>query len=222
MDGVFKIDNEMLRDQVVHFQKKIQDLEDQLEDSRVNADREENAMRSRIQKYKDNEAGLRLEAADIKKEAEQSTKSEALARAKAEEAEEALRENTFALENARAEIEGLRAEIAVSFYPSMSNNIMIVFMLSSQALESDQARNSMDKARIEEASKRAATERNRHNDEVSQLKEMLEAVRASRKELQQELEVVRAESSESTHSLSILKQTVEALDSDKAEVRLCD
>ena len=99
MDGVFKIDNEMLRDQVVHFQKKIQDLEDQLEDSRVNADREENAMRSRIQKYKDNEAGLRLEAADIKKEAEQSTKSEALARAKAEEAEEALRDTTFALEN---------------------------------------------------------------------------------------------------------------------------
>ena len=50
---------------------------------------------------------------------------------------------------------------------------------------------------------------------------MLDAARASRKELQQELEVLRAESSESTHSLSILKQTVEALDSDKAEVRLC-
>lgn len=114
VDGVSKIDNEMLRDQVSHLQKKIQDLEDQLEDTRANAEREEAALRSRVQRYKESEASLRSETTEIRKEVESLTKSEAGARAKAEEAEEALRENTFALENARAEIESLRAEVAVS------------------------------------------------------------------------------------------------------------
>lgn len=114
VDGVSKIDNEMLRDQVSHLQKKIQDLEDQLEDTRANAEREEAALRSRVQRYKESEASLRSETTEIRKEVESLTKSEAVARAKAEEAEEALRENTFALENARAEIESLRAEVAVS------------------------------------------------------------------------------------------------------------
>lgn len=114
VDGVSKIDNEMLRDQVSHLQKKIQDLEDQLEDTRANAEKEEAALRSRVQRYKESEASLRAETTDIRKEVESLAKSEAIARGKAEEAEEALRENTFALENARAEIESLRAEVAVS------------------------------------------------------------------------------------------------------------
>ncbi len=40
-------------------------------------------------------------------------KSEASAKLRVEEIEEALRENTLALENARAEVEGLTSELAV-------------------------------------------------------------------------------------------------------------
>ena len=47
---------------------------------------------------------------------------------KAEEAEEALRENTLALENARAEIEGLRSEFAVS------GNILVVNCILTRCL----------------------------------------------------------------------------------------
>ena len=45
---------------------------------------------------------------------ERIVKSEAAAKLRVEEIEEALRENTLALENARAEVEGLSSELTVS------------------------------------------------------------------------------------------------------------
>ncbi|THH08437.1 hypothetical protein EW145_g2708 [Phellinidium pouzarii] len=179
-----RIDNEMLRDQIVHLQRKITDLEDLVEETRGSTEREEAAIRSRLQRHKDNEASMRIEVTE--------------ARAEAEEAGEALRENTLALENARAEIEGLRTEVA--------------------ALESLQARNSTEKARTEESSRRAALERNRHNEEVSQLKDLLEVARTARKEALQELDAIRSDSFDASSSMSSLKQMVETLDSDKAEL----
>ncbi|KAG7445442.1 uncharacterized protein BT62DRAFT_195052 [Guyanagaster necrorhizus] len=70
-----EIDNETLRDQVLHLQKKIAGLEDMVEDGRVAAEASE-----------DEERGRRGEA------------------------EEALRESMVTLEEARAELEGLRSE----------------------------------------------------------------------------------------------------------------
>ena len=57
---------------------------------------------------------MKKEITELRKEADKTLKTEAAARAKIEELEEALRENAVALENARAEIEGLRSEVAVS------------------------------------------------------------------------------------------------------------
>ena len=108
-----RIDNEMLREQVSYLQKKISGLEETLEEARNNADREEAAVNTRIQRFKEIETSLRAELTEAQKEIEKLTKSESTARVKADEAEEALRENTLALENARAEIEGLRADIDV-------------------------------------------------------------------------------------------------------------
>ena len=108
-----RIDNEMLRKQVSYLQKKISGLEETLEETRNNADREEAAVNTRIQRFKEIETSLRAELTEAQKEIEKLTKSESTARVKADEAEEALRENTLALENARAEIEGLRADIDV-------------------------------------------------------------------------------------------------------------
>lgn len=66
-----------------------------------------------MKRYKEREENMRKELTDSKKQVDQAMTSEEAARHRMEEMEEALRENTVALENARAEIEGLRNEIAV-------------------------------------------------------------------------------------------------------------
>lgn len=112
--SALEIDNESLREQVQHLQKKIGQLEDLLEDSRVTTEREEQAGRDRVMRYKEREESVRQELEASHKEVERVIKLEEAARNRVTEIEEALRENTVALENARAEIEGLRTEIAVS------------------------------------------------------------------------------------------------------------
>lgn len=108
-----KIENETLREQVTHLERKVNQLETQLECVRDNADKEEQAIRGRIVKYKDNEALLKHELLEARSEVENRKKAEAVSKARIEEVEEALRENAVALENARAEIENLRTELAV-------------------------------------------------------------------------------------------------------------
>ena len=108
-----QIDNEMLREQVVHFERKVSQLESQLDGAREAADREEQAMRVRIAKYKENDGTLRKDLSEARAEVDHRKRLEAAGKARLEELEEALRENAVALENARAEIEGLRADLAV-------------------------------------------------------------------------------------------------------------
>ena len=111
--SALEIDNEALREQVQHLIKKASTLEDQLEDARMYAEREEASVQERIALYKEREDNIRQELTESQKAVERVTKSEEAARLRIEEIEEALRENTVALENARAEIEGLRAEVSV-------------------------------------------------------------------------------------------------------------
>lgn len=109
----------MLRDQVSHLQKKLAAVEDTLEDLRAANERDEVAVHERIKRYKDREEAIRKELAERREESERVLKAEEKARDRVEEMEEALRENTVALENARAEIETLRNEIAVSIHTQM-------------------------------------------------------------------------------------------------------
>lgn len=108
-----QIENETLRDQVSHLQDKVATLEDTLEENRVNADREDGLIREKLRRAKEKEEALRQQVVDSEKEMERVVKSESTARDRVEELEEALRESAVALENAQAEIEGLRFEIAV-------------------------------------------------------------------------------------------------------------
>ncbi|THG99933.1 hypothetical protein EW026_g2495 [Hermanssonia centrifuga] len=110
--SAMEIDNEALREQVQHLHKKIASLEDALEEAHLTSEREEAAIHEKVAHYKEREESMRGELSDSEKEMERVMKSEESARLRIEEIEEALRENTVALENARAEIEGLRAEIA--------------------------------------------------------------------------------------------------------------
>ncbi|KAH9957889.1 hypothetical protein BC827DRAFT_1137068 [Russula dissimulans] len=111
LSSATQIENEALREQVVHLQKKLAIMEDMLEEVRATAERDEAMIREKIRRYKEKEDLLKQQVAECESEIARLVKSENNARARTEEVGEALRESTVALENARAEIEGLRAEI---------------------------------------------------------------------------------------------------------------
>ena len=111
-----QIDNETLREQVIHFERKVNQLEAQLDAMREQADKEEQAMRVRVAKFKENDAALKRELTEARAEVETRKRVETAGKSRLEELEEALRENAVALENARAEIEGLRAEVSVRVF----------------------------------------------------------------------------------------------------------
>ena len=61
-------------------------------------------------------------------------------------------------------------------------------------------------------------ERERHQSEVTQLKELLENAETARNDAIRELESVKSEVLASSTSLSTLEQTVESLNTEKSEV----
>ena len=120
-----QIENETLQDQVTHLQDKIRALEDMLEDARAAAEKDEVVVRERIKRYRDKEESMKQEAAEAQKEMERLIQAEEQTRQRLGEIEEAFRENHLTLENARAEIETLRGELAVS-----SSTLYIPFIIS--------------------------------------------------------------------------------------------
>ena len=108
-----QIDNETLRDQVQHLQKKSAKLEEQLEDARAALERDVSTYQEKMDRVRMEEEQRKRDLLSKSREVEQLLKSEARATSRVEEIEEALRESTVALENARGEVESLRAELAV-------------------------------------------------------------------------------------------------------------
>lgn len=114
-----EIDNESLREQVSHMQRRLGVLEDQLEDARAQVEREGEVANARVVKAKESEAAARKECAELHRDMDVLRKEDERLRIRVEELVEALRENAVTLEGARADVEGLRAEVAVrlsSFY----------------------------------------------------------------------------------------------------------
>ena len=109
-----QIDNQTLHEQVTHLQKKVSTLEEQLDDARSAQERDEQAVMTRITRFRDNEIQFRKDLSEARRQNEEISKAEAVARARVEEVTEALRESDLALEDARAEIETLRVEVSVS------------------------------------------------------------------------------------------------------------
>lgn len=130
-----QIENETLQDQVTHLQNKISTLEDMLEDARAAAEKDELVVRERIKRYKDKEESMKKEAAAAKKEMETLVRAEEQTRQRLGEIEEAFRENHLTLENARAEIETLRGELAVS-----NSTLHISFVVASNFLHPEYRR----------------------------------------------------------------------------------
>lgn len=111
-----QIDNETLREQVQHLQKKSAKLEEQLEDTRAALERDVNSYQDKISRIRQEDEQTKRDLAFKTQKVEQLLASETNARNRIDEIEEALRESTVALENARGEVEILRSEIAVSLF----------------------------------------------------------------------------------------------------------
>ncbi|KAF8444512.1 hypothetical protein L210DRAFT_3642781 [Boletus edulis BED1] len=133
--SALEIDNETLREQVQHLQKKLSMMEDTLEDARAAAEREEVSMRERIKRFKEKEESMRNELTEGRKAVEQVAKAEVLAKGRIEEVEEALRESTLALENARAEIEILRTDVTTADMSAEDVSLKVTEVARQAALE---------------------------------------------------------------------------------------
>ncbi|KAH9485329.1 Restin-like protein [Psilocybe cubensis] len=107
-----EIDNETLQEQVQYLQKKSARLEEQLEDTRAALERDMVSYQDKISRIRMEEEQHKRDLNLKEREYEQLLKSEAGARNRVEEIEEALRESTVALESARGEVEALRTEMA--------------------------------------------------------------------------------------------------------------
>ena len=72
--------------------------------------------------------------------------------------------------------------------------------------------------KLEDAARRAANERARLQDEITQLKEFLGAAKASKKVINDELGNVRLEAEASARQVQSLQANVQALEQEKADV----
>lgn len=111
-----EIDNEALRDQVKHLQNKLSLMEEEVEQTREAAEIDINTLNERIERLQAKDEERQRELADAQREMDLILTSEKAASRRLQEVEEALRESTVALENAQAEVEVLRTELAVSIF----------------------------------------------------------------------------------------------------------
>lgn len=196
-----QIDNETLRDQVHHLQRKISTMEDVIEDARAASEKEEAAFRERMRRLKEKEDAMKKELSEGRKEVERVTTSELTARNRVEEIEEALRESTVALENARAEVEALRAEIA---------NV--------DSLVGDSSEGDLS-SRVAELTHRASIDRVRSEQEISRLTDMLQELRpgVNQRDVDLESQVSTLQQQKATLEAKVLDMT-RALDDSTNEL----
>ncbi|KAJ7132877.1 hypothetical protein C8R43DRAFT_1023761 [Mycena crocata] len=185
-----EIDNETLRDQVVHLQKKVAKLEDVIEDAHATSERDEAALGERMRRLKEKEEAMKKELNEGRKEVERMIKSEASARRRVEEVEEALQESTVALEDARAEVEGLRAELA---------------NLDGLVAGNDGESGDLP-SRVAQVANRASTDRLRYTDEIAKLQDLLEEARRAETDASEEVERLRQALAAQTAEVDALKK----------------
>ncbi|KAJ7733766.1 hypothetical protein DFH07DRAFT_928669 [Mycena maculata] len=184
-----EIDNETLRDQVVHLQKKVAKLEDAIEDAHATSERDEAALADRMRRLKEKEEVMKKELNEGRKEVERMLKSEASARSRVEEVEEALQESTAALEDARAEVEGLRAELA-----------------NLDGLVAGSGEDGDLPSRVAQVANRASTDRLRFTDEIAKLQDLLEEARRGEADASEEVEKLRQALAAQTAEVDALKK----------------
>ena len=109
-----EIDNETLNAQLKHLQNKLNHLEEELDEVRAQAETDLESWKDKLGKARDAERVMVEQVKSLKVEIARLNEQAGGAKARIKEVEGALKENQLALEGARADIEGLRVEAAVS------------------------------------------------------------------------------------------------------------
>ncbi|CCA68518.1 related to 40S ribosomal protein S18-Coprinopsis cinerea [Serendipita indica DSM 11827] len=186
-----QIDNETLKEQIAHLNQRISHLEDQLEEAQVAAEREEAAVQTKLARYKEKDAQRQQELEEARRLASTTAKSESSARTRIEELEAALRENTIALEDARAEIESLRTDLT---------NLENSTEPSERPLEPV---NTDHTAAVE----------------AKHLKALLDASKLETQATAEQLAASKAQAEESARLVKDLRELIESLEKEKAEMQ---
>ncbi|KAF8973365.1 hypothetical protein BDZ97DRAFT_1780925 [Flammula alnicola] len=190
-----QIDNETLRDQVQHLQKKSAKLEEQLEETRATLERDVSTYQDKISRIRLDDEQRKRDLSFKTREVEQLLKSEASARHRVEEIEEALRESTVALENARGEVEVLRAELA---------NLDILIDDTSEGDIS---------SKLISFTKRTSADKAQYQQEISDLQQQLQDSRAENESL------LKGNTSSPSKTSDSLQETVNSLTIENNELR---
>ena len=210
LSSATQIENEALREQVVHLQKKLTITEDMLEEVHATAERDEAMVRDKIRRFKEKEDLLKQQVVECESEITRLVKSENNARIRTEEVGEALRESTVALENAQAEIEGLRAEIVVRKHISPESMIID----ASQDLEGVAGLSSTDSVdRSSEPTPRSTNGHTHYIEEIARLKGQLAEATEALQALQ------GADNDRISASSSQLQKAIDELVIEKTNVR---
>jgi CAP-Gly domain-containing linker protein 1 len=98
---------------VKHLQNKLNHLEEELEEARLQAETDIESWKAKLAKSRDVEKVVIEQGSNLKAEISKLKEQANGAKGRIGELEGALKENQAALEGARAEIEGLRVEAAV-------------------------------------------------------------------------------------------------------------
>ena len=109
-----EIDNETLTAQLKHFQNRVSVLEEELEEVRTQAEADGETWKNRLNKAKASEKAVAEKEREAREEVKKLERAANGAKTRIQEMGEALKENRGLLEVARAEIESMRVDVAVS------------------------------------------------------------------------------------------------------------
>jgi chromosome segregation ATPase len=109
-----KINRENAEAQIAHLQNRADSLEEQLQQMQLDAQRADEMAKKFSDKAKESDRRLREDLAASREEMAELREQSGKARARTAEVERALKDNGTALEAARAEVERLRSDLAVS------------------------------------------------------------------------------------------------------------
>jgi predicted RNase H-like nuclease (RuvC/YqgF family) len=117
-----EIDNETLTEQVKHFQSRIANLEEQLDEARSQAETDSDAWQVKYNKAREAETNVHNDLERAKDETKAHEAEVESHKSRITELQGAMKENQTMLEAARAEIESMRAEASAASAAKLATN----------------------------------------------------------------------------------------------------
>ncbi|KAK0554401.1 hypothetical protein OC846_002133 [Tilletia horrida] len=199
------IENENLREQLSHLQEKLGSLEEELALANAQADTEREAIQQKGQRSAENEANLKAEIKKYKAEVDRVSKEERAARQRIDDLNDVVEESKNALENERAEVERLRADLLSASGANPGNS----------TAGAGAAPTLQDEA-MQERAKRAEAEKAKLEVEVERINRLLEGARSGKKEAARMVEELKKSVDEKVDLIEDVRRELGNVEAEKA------